>query len=144
MLSIKNKSSRRQSPNIKAITISIILLAGLMVVLATLTSFFFTPENTIKREVESLARDYYENIIYKNIADKNASNLPEVLGKYSESGFSRVTLRQLLLINAESHPDAAATITAYCNEDSSYVVIFPDAPYGQADYHIDYHYSCKF
>ena len=140
----KKSPEKVSATGAKTVTLIIIGLAALMVILASFTAFFFTPEKIIKSEVESLAKNYYENIIYKKISASSEKTLDEIMAKYTETGFSRVTLRQLLILNAETHPNATAIITTYCDDSASSVKFFPEPPYGQTDYRIEYDYSCDF
>ncbi len=133
----------------KPIILAVIGLAGLMVIMATFSAFYFTPEKVVKNEIESIVKEYYENAIYENIikSDSIASgkkSLSDVMKLYSEKGFSRIFLRQLLLVNSEKHQNAISIIKKYCDENLTSIVIYPDAPYGKSDYHIEYEYSCKF
>jgi len=152
MVTAKNKNAKKPVKTTKVasknpakpITLAIIGLAGLMVILATFSAFFFTPERVVKDKVETLAKEYYENTLYENIVNSTTKPLDEVMKKYAEKGFSRIFLRQLLVLSSSTHPDYSSIITSYCNENLTSIVIYPDAPYGKSDYHIEYDYSCKF
>ena len=140
------------APNGAKRTILVVIgLTILMVILATFNAFFFTPERIAKDEVSALVNNYYEKSVYENIIKANESDinsgrktLDDIMKKYSELGFSRITFRQLILLSEESFPHAAAKISPYCDENRSYAVIYPDAPYGKSDYHVEYNYDCKF
>ena len=145
MVTAKNKKIKKLTKNpAKPIILAVIGLAGLMVILATFSAFFFTPERVVKDKIETLAKEYYENTIYENIVSNATKPLDEIMKKYTEKGFSRIYLRQLLVLSSNTHPDYSSIITSYCNENLTSIVIYPDAPYGRTDYHINYDYSCKF
>ena len=132
----------------KRAILTIIILTMLVVVLATLLSSFSSPERVVKQKIEAIASDYYENYFYPQLTAidemQNASTLTEKMKRYTSSGFAKVTLRQLLLFDGERYAEAAAILTTYCDENQTFVQIFPESPFGRTNYHIDYHYSCDF
>jgi hypothetical protein len=135
----------------KPVILTVIGLAGLTVILATFSAFYFTPERVVKDEIDSLAKSYYENKIYENIINANATDissgkksLETIMEKYTRVGFSPISLRQLFLVGSGSRPNTTAIITKYCNENTTSLTFFPDPPYGKEDYHISYTYDCKF
>ena len=126
-------------------TMIIIMACVVLVAVATLVVLFSTPEQRIKRRIESLTREYYEEYYYdkftSSIPDSNRESLME---KYSEYGFSEVPLRQLLLYDNGKHSDEVDELGRYCDINGTSVRIIPDAPYGKTNYHVEYKYSCKF
>ena len=158
MAKSKNKNIYKKLPNrekpkkadfslvAKKISIAIIIISMLSVVLLLLFVSFSTPEYNTKTKVESIAKDYYENFFYPGITKYGTTEkaLTEIMDRYKESGFSTVYFRQLLLYDNQKHADASNLITAYCDENDSFIKIYPEPPYGQQNYHIDYHYACDF
>ena len=139
----------KKSPKLTGIRntiITVILLAMITVVLAVLAVIFNTPERVVKSKIESIAADYYENFFYQSIVEYKTTQkeLEKTMQKYEKDGFSRITLQQLLLYDNQKHADAAETLKNYCNESETAVTIYPKAPYGQKDYHVEYDYSCEF
>lgn len=139
-----NKIARR-------VILVVIGLAGLTVILATLAQAIFTPENTVKSNVEAIVRDYYENYFYAEIIAENQTatgepkkSLDEIMSRYQEPGFAKVPLRQLLLYDEQKYAGTTAILDTYCSLDQTYVKIYPDPPFEKTDYHVDYHYSCDF
>ena len=126
------------------IILTIIILAAIAVACVVFSIFFFSPENVVKRTIPAIATDYYENYFYPEITEGNINSPSDIFSKYTNTGFSRITFRQLLFYDAERHPDAAAAITTYCDLSGSYIQIYPESPFGKSDYRIDYHYSCQF
>ena len=137
--------------------LTVIATAMLMVLVFTIFSLIATPEFLTKREIETITADYYENYFYPNILSSNSLTLSQVkspqdaesllsniLDKYTETGFSRITLNQLLLFDNRRHYSAAASLANYCNLDNTIIKIYPEPPYTINSYHADYDYSCKF
>lgn len=122
----------------KRSALSVIALAMLVVILALLFVSFTKPEKVVTAKIEAITADYYENYFYDRI--KDYSNL----GSYTENGFSKVTLRQLLLFDSERHANDASLLNEYCDTEATYVRIYPEEPFAKTDYHVDYHYACTF
>ena len=138
------QKSRRIFTVAKRSILTVIVLAMLVVVLALLLMFFLKPERLVKSKIEAMSADYYENYFYPNVTKDNSASLEEIMKRYEIPGFAMVSLRQLLLYDNEKNADAAKTLTTYCDENTTYIQIFPEAPYGKTNYHINYHYSCTF
>lgn len=124
----------------------VIALAMLAVILAIFFSILFRPEAIITGKIESMARDYYENYFYPRIEEYGTTDqsLNDILSRYVETGFSRVSLHQLLLFDSERYADSEATLSEYCDTELTYIKIYPDPPFTKTSYHIDYHYACTF
>ena len=116
----------------------VIVLAMMAVILLLLFTSFTKPERTVTNKIESITADYYENYFYDRIKDYDN------LKNYTEHGFSKVTLRQLLLFDSERHADAADLLNKYCDGEKTYVKIYPEAPFGNKNYHVEYYYACTF
>ena len=142
-LAKKQQTSRHVLFLAKKSVLTIIILAMLVVTLALLLAYFLKPETIVKSKMSAISTDYYENYYYPQIVEQSSKPLPEILEYYSTHGFSQVTLRQLLLIDNERNKDAS-DLKNYCDENATYIQIFPEPPYGKNNYHIDYHYSCTF
>ena len=82
-----------------------------------------TKQIQIRNELKVYSSLYYENEIYKNKA-------PEELEEYSSSGI-KVTLKEL-----KEYSDS--TTNSKCDENDTYVIIYPKNPFGLNDYSIDY------
>ena len=147
-ISIPQSTSPKSSATSKAISLSVIIIAMLLVISAALFAIFYKSENLVKAKIDSLARDYYENYLYENFATSDAfvktTDLDAVMRRYVDHGFSRITLRQLLLHDADRHTSDATYLREYCDENKTYVQIFPKSPYTRTSYHIDTTYSCNF
>ena len=144
--SVAKKRSRKLFHATKRAVLVVIVLAMMAVILTVLFSNFASPERTIKRKIESIATDYYENYFYDSILSYGTTeqNLQNLLGRYVENGFAIVSLRQLLLFDSERHSESATILTAYCDENTTFIRIYPDPPFSRTNYHIDYHYNCNF
>lgn len=122
----------------KRLILAVIVMAMLLVVLMLLFTSFTQPEKVVTAKIEGITADYYENYFYDRI--KDYSNLDS----YTENGFSKVTLRQLLLFDSERHAGDASLLNKYCDTEATYVRIYPEAPFSKHDYRVDYHYACTF
>lgn len=134
----------------------VIVLAMLTVILFTIYNLIATPEFLVKREIDSITRDYYENYFYPQILENNSlspeeSNLTviepvmsEALKRYAEHGFARLSLRQLTLFDDRRHGASQRYLSEYCNLDQTLIKIYPEPPFGSKNYRIDYTYSCEF
>ncbi len=141
-----HKKRRDISTIAKGVVTGVIITAMLIIAGLTIFHVFHTPESNTKSKIESIAADYYENYFYKNILNNIAdkSSLATVLSKYEKTGFSRVSLRQLLLYDNKKHNSEAPELKKYCDESMTSIQIFPDPPYSSKDYHVSYYYSCEF
>ena len=124
----------------------VIVIAMLAVVLAILVSVFNNPENFVTSKIETSTADYYENYFYPRVESgvTSGESFDEVMGRYAETGFSRITLKQLLLFDSERYGALADYLTGYCDPETTFVKIYPDAPFNKSDYHVDYNYACTF
>ena len=149
-----SKLSRSKATNHKIFSASrhiiliVIIMAMLMVVLAILSRAFLTPERIVKQKIEAITTDYYENYFYPQftaVAEmQNPNILAEKMKRYETPGFSTITLRQLLLFDNQRYATAADILTAYCDENKTYMQIFPEPPFEKTNYRVEYHYSCDF
>jgi hypothetical protein len=140
-------AKKRRSGEAERITIVIvIILAMLSVAVAIAIHLFDTPERNVKSKVDTMVSEYYENYFYKKLIKNGTtdSTLARTMEKFRETGFSPVYFRQLLLYDNGKNSDLAPLVTKYCDENQSYVQIYPDPPYGSTNYHTKYYYSCEF
>ena len=152
MANAKNKHSSKihsrarfapsyETPARKLILIVIILIV--FTVSASITcSIIFDAEHTVKSTISSLAADYYEDYLYRNISS-SGEDIDTVMQKYVNTGFSAIPLRQLIFRSSQGAA-AKDTILKYCDEDATHIQFFPTAPFGKADYKVEYTYSCSF
>lgn len=124
--------------------VTIIIFAMLIVILVTLLSIFQNPETAVRRKIESITSDYYENHFYPEITDGVEGSLDEIMEHYHTHGFAIVSLRQLLLYDNGRHAESTGAITKYCDENSTFARIYPEPPYGKTNYRVEYTYSCAF
>lgn len=145
-LSAQKKRDRQVFNATKKSILIVIVFSMLIVILVLLLSYFEKPEHLVKRKIENIAADYYENYYYPNlIGNANSQDsLEDIMSHYTEVGFATISLRQLLLFDNERYKETASFILKYCDENHTSVRIFPEAPFGKTNYRIDYHYSCAF
>lgn len=140
----------------KNVILTVIALAMLTMILFTIYNLIATPEFLIKREIENITTDYYENYFYSQILENNSIDpnetnpaiiepaMKSVMPRYAEPGFARLTLRQLLLYDNKKHYSSINYLSEYCDLDQTLIKIYPEEPFGRKNYRVDYSYYCKF
>ena len=141
----KSSISFQPTPLAKKIIFAVLVLVSLSVVVALTSPFIFTNENLLKNEISSLASDYYENFFYdKSYKDTPEEKLPSIMERFLITGFSSVSLRQLLYSTENTNSDLSNFVLSHCDENSTYVKFYPLSPYSKTDYRVEYFYSCDF
>lgn len=142
------KKAKVKSSSAKKISLIIVCSAMALVVLALIILPFVKDENLAKSKIDQLARDYYENYFYDDYTNsakfQQLENKEETMQKYSERGFSRLTLRQLILQDYDKNAETATFLREICDENKTYIQFFPEAPYTKTSYHTKITYSCNF
>lgn len=149
---VKAKNKRKKQKFIsrfstsQKVMLAVIILAMLTIIIGAIASVVLQPENQIKAKTSALASDYYENYLYTELfnSPNYSGELEATLSKYKDTGTNSVSMRQLLLHDYIKNSSDAEYLNAYCDEDKSYVIFYPEEPYGRTDYHIDYHYICNY
>ncbi|MBQ3263681.1 hypothetical protein IJH06_01015 [Candidatus Saccharibacteria bacterium] len=136
--------SRKSYHILRRVIFVVIILAMLIVILATLLSHFSDPERLVKTRIEDIAADYYENYFYTKIESYTSQPTEKILESYKDKGTQKYSLDYLLLFDGERHSDSAAVLTKYCDENDTYVKYFPVEPYGKTDYRAEITYACIF
>ena len=135
---------------VQKIILSIILTVALSVITFSVYAIIhFRPTDTItlvKSYISSMSTDYYENYYFpsleSSIHDRGNSDISEILSRYTDTGFSRVPLRQIIS-HVNYDETALNQITERCDTNSTFVHFFPDPPFTSTSYHVDYEYSCN-
>lgn len=122
----------------KNTVLTVIAFVMLVMIGFTIFNIIATPEFLVKHKIKSIADDYYQNYFYDSVPEK------EGLSYYTETGLSRLSLRQLLLYSDRKYSDTADWFINYCNLDKTNLKFYPEEPYSRTSYHVDYSYSCKF
>ncbi len=138
---------KKRGGEAERITIIVVIIIAMLIVIATIAiNLFNTPERNVKSKIDDMISDYYENFFYKDVLNNisNESTRSKTLEKYHDAGFSRVYFRQLFLYDNEKYANEAPLIQKYCDENASFVIYYPDPPYGQTNYHTKIYYSCEF
>ena len=126
--------------------LTVIILAGMMVVLATFFAATTNTEDIIKGKITEITADYYENYYYDKIISAVTAEKPlsEIMSLYEKYGLNPISMEQLLLRDEKKYPASTAAISTYCDIKATTVRIYPNSPFGRTDYHVDYRYSCNF
>lgn len=132
----------------KKLILAIIFLVFLVVIGATISSFFLTTEAQVNSQISHLATDYYENYFYPSLINSDKfQSLPDqtsVLDNYHTHGLSSIPLDTLLLYDNQKNASYSDFLSEYCDTGATTVTIYPDPPYEKSSYHIEYHYSCDY
>ena len=134
-------SIRHKTP-IQKLTLAVIILAIFTVIIAVICALIFDTERAVKSTISSLATDYYENYFYENISTGN-KDMTKTMEKFADTGFSKVTLRQLLLYN-QQNSNYKDLLLKHCDENTTSVTFYPESPYSKTSYRTEYSYSCSF
>lgn len=128
------------------VIIVVIILAVFVTLVSLAVSIFLSPERLTKSRIEGLASDYYENYLYETMvnSDKNDGNLEAAMSKYTETGFTMITLRQLILRDPAKSADFDESLRENCDIERTTVKFYPKAPFSRKDYRADYRYVCNF
>ncbi len=105
------------------------------------------PKRMAETEMESIAKDYYENYYYDQfIQNVPESDLAMAFQTYTDYGFPRVYLRELLLFDNSRHASSRAMFEGQyiCNTNNTAIQIVPYAPFGKTDYRVNYFYDCSY
>ncbi len=124
--------------------IGIVICSSLLIALALCTGMRKSPQEKAEIELEKLANVYYVEYLYPRLLG-NLENNPETMLKvYYEVGVPTTYLRQLLHYNDDEYADLAKVFDKLgCNTNATGVKFFPQEPYGQRDYTVEYIWQCE-
>lgn len=124
----------------------LIPFTAIVILFSIICANIFSPENQVKSRLAALAADYYENAFYeKLIHSNNFSGDPETaLRDYQDSGLPVISVRQLYLYNPTKTTNDVSYLIKYCDENATTAKIYPEPPYSQSSYRVEYTYSCNF
>lgn len=136
----RNYKKKSFSP-VQKIVLFMIMILFVLVIGYLIFGLTYTSENITKSKIETLASDYYENYLYKQIVDSK-EDPAKILDEYKKIGLSIVYLRQLL--RYENDKELENYLLKHCDENKTSVKFYPESPYTKTSYHTDYSYSCDF
>lgn len=122
-----------------------IMILTITVLVSLAIHFYYSPKMIAKRELQSIARDYYENYFYNNMINSIRGKTPaEIFEKYEKNGFAKVKLRQLLLFDNGRHEKSMKYFDDYkCDQDETEVLYKPKEPFGAKDYTLEISPVCE-
>lgn len=143
---VKFKTPKLFAPHAKRITIALIVICFVTVLGAMFAFWYFAPAKVARREIEYLAKDYYENYLYD-------SYFGELVGEERQAEFERYVvvglaptyLRQLLNYDNGRHQDSASKFSDpsyFCDTNATKVVFYPYSPFAVTDYTVKIEMSC--
>ena len=145
-LAKRKKIDRQVFASAKRSVLTIILSSMLIVILTLLITSFNNPERIVKQGLSAIVTDYYENYFYPNLIGNSSSeeSLEKIMSRYTTSGFAVISLRQLLLFDNGRYAESAAVLRSHCDENKTFVRIYPEAPFGKKNYRVEPTYSYTF
>lgn len=129
-----------------------IMMAGIVILILAvggLVAFdiYNMPDKRADREINSLAKDFYENYYYaRNIEVLDDEGMTKMLSTYADAPMEPVYLRRLLVYAREQGKDSDEIFKNdlyECDTNTSKVTYQPVAPYGKKDYTYTVELSCK-
>ena len=143
----KFRAAKCSAPFAKRLTIVAIIFCSMVILLNIAASAYFSPKAVVDREINNLAREYYEDYLYQNItAGLSKEEIEKELARYEKSGTSNIYLRQLLLYDSGRREDAASYFNhkGYtCDRNKTYVKYYPETPFGKENYHFSIKLACE-
>lgn len=141
----------RKLSAVQKLVIGIIFLATVTIVVFSIyvinKSRPVDTATTVEAHIADFAADYYEHYFFPDLESSiyanSASDISEVLAAYTETGFSKVPLRQILS-HTEYSDDIVTAIIERCDTNHTFVHFFPESPFTATSYHTSYDYSCNF
>lgn len=142
--SSKKCSSKQTDVIAKRIITGIICAVIIIVGVAIACKFLLNEERITKTRMEKLAAEYYEGSLYESLIHgaMDQTEIEQAMDKYIKRGFAPVYLRQLLLYNDEKDTDGM--IHKHCDENTTSVKFYPEAPYNKKSYRMEFQYDCDF
>ena len=144
----KNNVLRKKNDNIvvRRVILAVIGVAITVVVVSVIYCLVWSTEKATKAKLDEMAREYYEGFTYENLINGAMSQdeIESVMDKYKVRGFAPVYLRQLLLYNNQENMKEAEFVKNYCDENLTYMKIYPEAPYDKKSYRVEYNYVCEW
>ena len=141
------KSAGLFAPHAKRITVGVIVVCLLTVLGAMFGLWYFTPDKVAYREIEKIARDYYENYFYDSyFGTLTGDDRIAEFEKYITPGFAPTYLRQLLNYDNGKHQSSTPKFSDpsyFCDTNATKVIFYPYAPYGKTDYRMKIIMSCE-
>lgn len=126
--------------------IAIILLIIVILALGYLVySYVYggTQEQKIERKLKKMASDFYKDCYYDELVEQkgSASNAIEYLKGFEKKGL------KVSYSNLKEYYDEYGrmnyTELSVCEEDNTYVLIYPKSPYGKTDFTIGFKLDCE-
>ncbi|MBR4830453.1 MAG: hypothetical protein IKZ96_01630 [Bacilli bacterium] len=125
---------------------TIFLILFILVLGYLVYSYFFggTDEQRIERKLNKMAKDFYEKCYYDELVEQkgSASDAIEYLKDYKDKGL-KVSYSSLKEYYDEFGSKMNYTELSVCDEDNTYVLIYPKSPYGKTDFTVGYKLNCK-
>ena len=124
-----------------------VIVCAMIVVFSVGMSYYNEPARVANRELEALAKYYYENSFYQSYVEPLlAESSDEDIKRYKEVGFQPVYLRELLLFDNEKYRQVEKHFSGnyICDTNATSVIYYVVGYGGKNDYKIDYKLVCEY
>lgn len=114
----------------------------------SVTFAFNNQEAILKDYLKDMGKEFYENLYYDQVEQKNETKKKEFLAKFSEIGI-KISLDSLSRYNADKNKEKLDAFVnkktnEHCDTENTKVIIYPQEPYGKSDYRMDVNLVCGF
>lgn len=141
------RTAKHSAPLAKRFAIIIIIFCSAIILLNIVANAYFNPGAVVDREINNLAKEYYEDYLYQNMTTGlSEEEITKELARYEKSGTGNVYLRQLLLYDSGRREDAASYFNhkGYtCDRNKTYVKYYPEPPFKKENYHFEIKLACE-
>ena len=137
---------REDAVGARRVILAVVILVLLTVAIGLLVAYFYDEPEAVRKKIEEMATEYYEDFIFEETAKRKADQweITKTLAEYSERGLAPVRLRQLLLYDGYKNASERDFILKHCDENETEVLFHPVEPYQRESYWVEYQYKCDF
>ncbi len=119
----------------------IIIIAGVVVLIGLVVSLFLIfkkdskdYQKDLETDIKVLVDNFYQNIYYDQMDI-------ETLKSFKDEGI-KMTLSSLKIVNDNKEDFINGFDDTKCDEDKTFVYIYPNNDFKKSDYKIEYHLDC--
>lgn len=125
-------------------SIILIIIIIIFIVLA-LTDFSGVKKSKANSAAKRVTKAYYEDFYYKNMSSsRNYSDLKKILTIYEKDGMNLYIRSATSIIDQKKYEDDIKLLNKYgCDNEKSFISIYPEKPFKQKDYKIKINLNCS-
>ena len=129
--------------------LGIIIGAAVLVVAIVVGLILFlgrSNEKVLNANLSKLGKQFYEEFYYPS-QEKSQSDVKEFVKKFEKTGI-KVNLENIAKVNKVDKELVKSMVNSKtkkdCDKTGSYVIIYPEKPYGKTNYKIEVNLECGF